>query len=458
MRIASPLPALAAEKILASPDRLEVNASCGPVKILKAARTEDLPFFSKPSWLSELSLDVEECYDSNVYLSGVDHQFVPPSFAAPSGSAVARKDRSSFVTTVSPRIGLDLTPLFGGGKTLQVFSLAYEPSFAIYHGESDESNDAHRLISELKAGGDSFFFDLGGSLRFVDGERMAPTYPGGFENAGAPTGPRDRRKQLNGQAAADFEYDLGPWFLRPIASYLFWDMKTKQEDVEGYQNYVDRSEVAGGSDVGYRLSSRFAITLGYRYGHQFQEKLRFRELQSNNDFQRVLVGLEGKPWSWLDMKVQLGPDFRDYASNAPLNHQDRVTYYGQGSITATPTERDRLTFTFNEWLWTSQLGQIPYFDSRYALSYTRTLVEDLDVEIGGIAHRYDYTIGDAPNSARDDLEYVAFAGMYYALGSHGSVDLTYAFDGGRNLLDHVDNGSTRAFERHLVTLKARVTF
>ena len=464
--VAAALDAVAADSayttVLWPPGRLEVNASCGPIKIPEPSRTANLPVFRKPDWLSELSLGVEECYDTNVYLSGVDHKFLPSSFSVASGSAVARNNLSSFVTTVSPRIGLDLIPLFSalfsGGKTLQTFSLAYAPSFAFYHGESDENNYAHRFLTALNGSRGSFSFDVDGSLSFIDGSRMAPTYPGALENAAAPTAPRERRRQLNSQATIDLKYDAGAWFLRPTGSLLFWDMQTKLLDVEGYQNYVDRYELQGGADIGRRVSSQFAVTLGYRYGHQFQEKLPFRPLESSNDFQRVLVGVEGKPWQWLKVNLRFGPDFRDFGSHAAVRDRNRVTYYGQGSVTATPTESDRVSFTFNEWLWTSQLGQIPYFDSSYELSYAHAVGTHLQLELGGVVHRYDYTLGDAPGSARDDIEYIAFAGVRYAFNTHFSADLTYAFHVGRNLLDNVVDASTRSFDRNLVSLRARFAF
>jgi hypothetical protein len=439
------------------PGTLEVNATCGPIKIAEPGRTADLAVFQKPKWLSELYLGVEECYDSNVYLSGVKRKDLPSSFSVPSGSAIARKDRSSLVTTVSPRVGVDFTALLPGVKAVQAFSIVYAPAFGIYHGESDESNDAHRFLTKLEGREGSFSFDLDGALSFIDGERMAPTYPGGLENAAAATAPRERRRQLNSQGTVDLRYDAGPWFVRPSASLLFWDMRTKLLDVEGYQNYVDRYEIGGGADVGRRVTSQFAVTMGYRYGHQYQEKLRFHSLDSSNDFQRVLVGVEGKPWPWLELNLTFGPDFRDYGSRAAVRDKDRVTYYGHGTVTATLSDSDRVSFNFNEWLWTSQLGQIPYFDSSYGLSYVHRFEKGLEFETGGVVHRYDYTLGDAPSSARDDLELIALAAVRYAFNSHASADLSYAFHRGCNLLDEVTHSSTRSFERHLVMLRVELS-
>lgn len=437
------------------PGKLEVSASCGPIKIEEPIRTADLSFFKKPNWLSELSLGVEECYDTNIYLSGVDTRLLPPSFSVPSGSAVARQNLSSFVTTLSPRIGLDLAAMLSGQEVLQTFSVAYAPVFQIYHGASDENNNAHHFLTELKGSRGSFSFDVAGALSFVDGERMAPTYPGGLENAAAPTAPRERRRQLNSQATINLQYDAGAWFVRPTGSLLLWDMMTKLLNVEGYQNYVDRYEAGGGVDIGRRVSSQFAVTLGYRYGHQYQQKLPFEPFESSNNFQRVLVGVDGKPWPWLEVNLKFGPDFRHYGTDAPVRDKNRVTYYGYGSVKATLTKNDRVSFTFNEWLWTSQLGQIPYFDSSYDLSYTHRFGKHLELDLGGIVHRYDYTLGDAPSSRRDDIEYIAFAGVRYAFNVHAAADITYSFDAGRSLLNNVVD---RSFNRHLVALRVRFSF
>jgi hypothetical protein len=57
-------------------------------------------------------------------------------------------------------------------------------------------------------------------------------------------------------------------------------MMTKLLDVTGYQNYVDRYDVNGGADFGYRVEPQLAVTLGYRYGHQYQEQLSFSPFSS----------------------------------------------------------------------------------------------------------------------------------------------------------------------------------
>src|SRR5271166_1413276 len=173
--------------------------------------------FQLPSWL-ELSLGVTENYDDNLYLSGVNPQYLPASYTVPPGSVAALKGLSSFVTTVSPKIAVDFAPLLGNQNILQEFSLAYAPDFAFYHQEPIESYDAHSFPITVKGKWDSLSFSAVSNLTFIDGSRVGPTYPGALLNAYAPIPPRGRRKQINDQAAVVFQYDYDRWFVRPTAS------------------------------------------------------------------------------------------------------------------------------------------------------------------------------------------------------------------------------------------------
>ena len=103
---------------------------------------------------------------------------------------------------------------------------------------------------------------------------------------------------------------------------------------------------------------------------------------SPNDYQRVLLGLEGRPWKWLEVKIQGGPDFRSYEGDSathitPVNDLNPVKYYGEALLIAKLTAADTLTFKYKQWQWLSTLGKVPYFDSTYDLSYHRKLTSKL---------------------------------------------------------------------------------
>jgi hypothetical protein len=230
----------------------------------------DLTSFQKPPWLTDLSLGIKESYDDNLYQSNVK-QFPPASFTVP-GSVAATKGISSFVTTISPKIGVNFAPLLGDQKAWKEFSLVYAPDFAFYHHEPIESYSSHRFTNIIKGKWDSFSFNADSVLFFVSGSREGPTYPGGFLNAWSTVLPRWRRQQLSGHAVVDFQYDHDQWFVRPTASLYAFNMMTKFFEVTGYQNYVDRYDVNGGADFGYRVQPQLALTVGYCYGHQYQEQ------------------------------------------------------------------------------------------------------------------------------------------------------------------------------------------
>jgi hypothetical protein len=425
--------------------------------------TKDQSSFSNASWLTDVSLSVKESYDDNIYLSGVDSKYLPSSYTLPPGSVAALKDKSSFVTTVTPKIGVNFAPLLGDTQNLQTLSLGYVPEIGRFQNAPAENYVAHSFPAAVKGNWEAFSVRADNTFNYVSGSSYGPTYPGGFLNAYATCAPREHREQFNDRGTLAFQYDFDKWFVRPTASLLYYDMMTKKIDVTGYQNYASRYDINGGPDFGCRVEPQLAVTLGYRYGHQYQEQFGFTPYSSPSDYQRVLVGIEGKPWKWLEIKLQGGPDFRSYYEDTathitPVNHTHLVTYYGEASLTATITTKDTVTFAYKQFQWVSQLGKIPYFDSTYKLNYRRRLTDQITLDIGGSVMSSDYRSGNLPASQRDDFEYVASARLGYSFNAHISANLAYEFDAGHNGLDGVENPSTRAFDRNLISLGMLVKF
>jgi len=420
--------------------------------------------WQKPVWLSDLSLGVKEAYDNNVFLSGVDPKYLPPVYKVPAGSVAALQNQWSWVTTVSPKIGVNFVPLMGNQKLFQTLSLAYAPDFVVYHDQTSESYDAHRVAAAIKGKADALSFSLDDAFVYVDGNNVAPTYPGGYVTAWNTVAPRERREQIQDRATLAFRYDWDRWFIRPNASLLYYDMMTEQINVTGYQNYVDRYDVNGGPDFGYKINPQVAVTLGYRYGYQYQQQFSFSPYSSSSDYQRVLLGVEGKPWNWLEMKIQGGPDFRNYQGDSPghitpVSNLNMITYYGEASLVATITPKDALTFKYKQWQWVSCLGKVPYFDSCYDLNYHRKLTDKLGWDLGGRLLEANYNSGNlAPNNHRNDLQYTVSTAFGYAFNSHASLNLAYALNLGRNAQDGVMNPQTRDYEEQLVSLAALFKF
>ena len=431
-----------------------------------------------PDWLTELSLGAKETYDDNVQLVAGKTTPLNPTAMSP---------QDSWISTVSPKIGFDFAPLTGDQKTFQTLSLVYSPDFVLFHEMPSENYNAQKIGNKIKGQTGNFSASLDSDFLFNDGSRTAPTYGLGSSadqgdkcgSAFASAMVRERLKQIQERATVVLQYDLDRFFIRPTATLLYYDFMTDWHAntsgrYTGYQNYTDRTDVNGGADLGYKVTSNMAITLGYRYGHQYQQALtpdiynveiNNHSMQSSCDYQRLLLGLEGKPWKWLAVKLAGGPDFRDYNPGAPVEDYHPVTYYGEAVLTASLTPNQSLTFSYRQWQWVSSVGRTPYFDSAYALTYHWNATKRLGLDLGGRFMEYDYTVGSATlshnSSLRDDALYTVSAGVSYTLTPHFTTSLAYVCDLGRNLEPNVPANSYpeyREFNHQTISISAKYKF
>ena len=404
----------------------------------------------QPAWLTDLSLGVKEGYDNNVF----------------EVSGLGAPEKSSWITTVSPVVGVDFAPLVGRDSFLKAAAFGYAPDLAFYHNQTTENNDAHRFAQALKGMAGDFSFSLDNGFNFIDGSELAPIYapPDDVRSSFATAAPRERRRQLQDRAKVILKYDQPSWFVRPNASLLYYDLMTYLKRETGYQNYADRYDVNGGVDVGYKLTPRLSATLGYRYGHQYQQQLPSTidplHLSSPSDYQRVLVGFEGTPWKWLTFSAVGGPDFRAYEPDSPthttpVDDLTPITYYGEASAQAAITARDRLTFKYRQWQWVSSLGKLPLFDSLYELAYRRQVTDNFSLELLGRIQSSDYTVGNAASSARNDWQYTTSLGVSWAIDPHVRLALAYSLDLGRNHQENIPLAAYRQFDHQLVSFGAQ---
>jgi hypothetical protein len=235
---------------------------------------------------------------------------------------------------------------------------------------------------------------------------------------------------------------------------------------------VDRYDVNGGVDLGYKLTPKLAATLGYRYGSQYQQQLpgwvTGDHSYSSSTYQRVLLGLEGKPLSWLNVKLAGGPDFRSYNSMTPVNDLHPIKYYGEAVLTAAITPSQSVTLNYKQWQWVASTGKAPYLDSTYALAYHWNATKQLSLDLGGKVLESDYTEGNdnlsmstsAP-SMRDDMEFEISAGATYAFTPHLSANVAYTYDLGDNAMNNLPTNlgpNYREFEHQVVSLGLQYKF
>jgi len=416
----------------------------------------------KPAWLTDIDLTVKESYADNVFMSGVNQSSVP-------AGATTLKDRSSFITTVSPKLGFNFASSLDAGGNLELLSFTYAPDFAIYHSLPSENYDTHRVILEAKGKAGAFSYNLANTLLYVDASRVAPAFPGDLFNAWATINAYPRREQLNDRSKLTLQYDWKQWFIRPGASLAYYAMMTEIKDPSlpgtpsGYQDYCTRYDVNGGADIGYKFAPDMAATVGYRYGSQGQEQYSFSPYSSPCDYQRVLLGVEGRPCKWLNIQLLGGPEFRSYEADSathisPLNNLHPVTYYGEAALSAEVTPADTLTFNYKQFQFVSCLGVKPYFDSTYGLSYGRKITDRLRLDLGARLLEANYTIGNLSTCSRDDLDYILSAGLHFALSANCAAAFGYSANLGRNAQDNIVNPQNRDFNSQEVSLGFQFKF
>ena len=430
--------------------------------------------WQKPAWLTDLTLGIKESYDDNLLLV--------------SGNGLA--PRSSWVTSVSPKVGFNFAPLLGNQKTLQTLSLNYSPDFNIYQNAPSQNYDAHKIGDTIKGQSGDFTFSLDNAFLYNDGNHQAPIYalnqlPSSnpqanqldqYRNVYGYAVARERLAQTQDRATILLQYDWDKVFVRGAASLLDYNLKTDWHNTKnspwiGYQNFVDRYDVNGGVDLGYKLTPKLAATLGYRYGSQYQQQfpaaITSDNHYSSSDYQRLLLGLEGKPWNWLNVKLAGGPDFRSYNSLAPVNDHNPGKYYGEAVLTATLAPSQTVTFNYKQWQWVSSTGKVPYFDSTYALTYHWNATKQLGLDLGGKVLEADYTGGNEVNpvgqnsSLRDDMVYELSAGVTYAFTKHLSANLAYTYDVGANAMNNQPASlgpEYRNFEHQVASLGVQYKF
>ena len=407
-----------------------------------SAGTPSAPSWTKPDWLADLSISAKESYDDNVI--GV--------------SGLSLRAQSSWVNALSAKLGANLVPLLGN-KDFAALSLTYNPERFTYDNAPSENYTAHRLNGVVRWKQDSLSVGIDEAFLYNDGNKYATTYAlnqlGGaaadqndkYRNNYAHSVARERRNQIQDRYTVFLQYDAGSFFFRTISTLIDYDLNTylfntSVAPYKGYQDYVSRYDLNGVADLGYKLLPNLAFTLGYRVGEQQQDQFALainsdRHFSSNN-YQRVLLGLEGKPTTWLTLKLSAGPDFRSFNPNTPITDLKTTRFYGEGTATATLPYDQSLTLGYKQYVFVSSTGLVPYTDTTISLVYHRNLTKALGVDAGIKYLEANYTLGDdtagsAP-SLRDDVDYGASAGITYAVTKQFVVSASFSYDAGRNNL------------------------
>jgi len=444
----APAPAATAPGLVTPTRTTPVSASqTGATPVTALLTDTSAPGFTgwtKPSWLSDLSFGVKESYDDNILRV--------------SGNGLATQ--SSWVNVASFKIGFDLSSFLAADPgTIQTFSIVYQPDKAVYSEAPSENFTAHRVNTVLKGKSGSLTFSFDDAFLYNDGNKLAPTYAlnqlgtaaanqnDKYRNSLAHAPARERRNQDQDRYTAFVQYDVQDFFLRTTSQLNYINMNTylfntSLAPYKGYQDYVDRYDVNVGEDLGFKFAPGWAITLGYRDGYQYQqqysEAVNTDQHYSSNHYQRLLLGLEAK-LSWLNLKLNAGPDFRDFNPNTPISDLHTTRFFGEAAATANFSPTQSLTLNYRDYIFVSSTGLVPYEEYTYGLVYHWSATRQLGFDVAARLFEHNYTLGnDAAGSApslRLDYDYEGSGGVTYAITPHLIATLSYSIDEGRNGLD-----------------------
>jgi len=396
---------------------------------------------SNLTWKADLTL--KEAYDANVYIQDKEPDPTVPN-------AVPAK-KNSFVTTLTPKVGLDYKVCSGFNV-----SLSYAPDVVFYHSAHSEDYFAHRAGLTLSGKTKDLLWEQVNAFTYIDGNHLGPTF-GQTEGVPAIGGIplRDRRDAFIYRGGFKLTYTTGQWFFRPVASAYIHDFMTDQRTspVGGaYENYIDRQDVNGGLDVGYRVAEKTHWVLGYRYGHQDQFRLFAVDSPYDSSYHRVLVGVEGTPANWLKLAVLGGPDIRDWGDGTPAGFdRDEMLYWIDASVTLLPTKQDSIVLLNRRYEQPAFSSHSVYEDITYSVAWKHKFDDHWAAGAG-----FQLYIGDwqAPVN-REDWIYTPSASLSYTHDKHLSGELAYSYDW---VESQVPNTAGREYTRHIVSLGLKYAF
>lgn len=405
----------------------------------------------KPVWLSEASVAVKESYDSNVFLTNADKANFPK---------IANVD--SWVTSITPKVAVNFASLVTSDKNdkgVEQLSLSYAPEVVRYFEAATENYEAHRIATQVKGTVDSFSYNFNNQVNVINGNRNTPQY--NQVSCWATSAVRERRDQLQEKGDLVLRNDWDQWFVRGVGSATYYDLNTYLYNpaiaqYSGWQNYCDRYDVNGGIDFGYKITPDFAVTLGYRHGHQDQSPFEWSPANTTNDYDRPMAGVEGKPLKWLSIQLQAGPDFHQYdTATTPVGHASELTrFFCDGTISAAITSRDTLSARVKQWQWVSSVGQQSYEDKLFAFTYKHQWFKKLSTAVGYSIQGATY---DAP-LVRSDWQYIYSLGVQYDVNEYFSITSDYSYTRGENDSDIVNLAPGREYSRHLVAFGLKTAF
>jgi hypothetical protein len=403
---------------------------------------------SLPNWLAAVSVAAKEGYESNLY--GVSNNLA----GHPDIANVA-----SWFTTLSIGLRFNLLAGFDPGATgfLNTLSLAYSAEYTQYEAAAREDNLRNTFTLDASGSSGPWSVSIDNPLLFVDGSKEDQFF-NYYNNLGYGA-VRDRRNQVQERNTSSVRFDAPDWFVRAAGGATYFNLLIDEHNPvgidKGYANWVNRDDVNGGLDLGYKVEPDFSFIAGWRIGQQTQAHPYYNLTANDNTYNRALFGFDGKPLNWLQAQLATGPDFRRYGDSAHLGITgDRHTWlYLQGLLTATVAPMDSLTASEKIWHFVSSAGLYSIQETSESITWKHRVNRVLSFSAGvsELGHRYD-----AP-TVRNDWTTALPVDATFAVTQDLSLSADYSATAGHSHLP-VSVTPGQSFEDNLVSVSIRASF
>lgn len=402
---------------------------------------------------------VKQGYDDNVFLQNQqpDRTLVP--------QAVSPNVGSSF-TVLTPKLAYEYRPSDAFGM---LFS--YAPDISFYYSAPTENNIANRGLANFGGQLEDWRWDVNNSLVGIIGQDEG-LYFGGSPSAPIPgtlagNAPalggipaRDRRDAVVYRGNYRFQWTRERWFIRPVATAYVHNFMIEEKDARyglgnyGYENYVDRSEYAGGVDVGYEFFKNVKFFVGFRHGYEGEGRMAGSPFHYDTTYNRPLAGIEGQPWKWFKLSFALGDDIHTTGGNpAPGFVTSYSKLWGDVLLTFLPTKQDTFTFKFTRNTQPAFSSPSIYDDTVFELTGRHVFSPQWAV---GAGMKWYNGAWFAP-VLRDDWVNTLSATVAYIHDKHLSADLTYSYDWTDCSYPPL-NTAGREYTRNLIWLTVKYAF